>query len=291
MPFLDHLEELRWRIVWSLAALVVGLVIAFALLSKVDIIGILEAPVLPYLGGRKLVFTHPSDPFRIVLNAAFVLGLLLASPVIIYQVWAFLSPALYSHEKKVVIPVLLSGVLLFAAGVALSFYVVLPFTLGFLLTFQTAALEPMITASEYFGFAIGMSLAFGAVFELPIAIVALTAIGLVTPQFLQKYRRHAVVLCVVAAAFVTPGADPTSLFALAVPLYFLFEISVIASSFVYRRRMQRQLRAEAELAAAQPADEVPPPRDDDEWQGPRSLMPPPVPPAGAAPPLDQVGQP
>ena len=249
MPFLDHLEELRWRLIWSLGAFAVALMIAFALVSQVDVIGFLERPILPYLGGKKLVFTHPGDVFGIVLNASFVLGLILASPVIAYQLWAFLSPALYRHEKRVIIPVLLGAVVLFLAGVALSFYVVLPFTLGFLLQFQTAALEPMITARDYFGFAISMSLAFGAVFELPILIVALTALGIVTPQFLNKYRRHAVVLCIVAAAFITPGADPTSLFALAIPLYFLFELSVVLSVAVHRRRVRRQARLEAEEAA------------------------------------------
>ncbi|AHG91085.1 Sec-independent protein translocase, TatC subunit [Gemmatirosa kalamazoonensis] len=241
MPFLDHLEELRWRILYSLIAFCVGLFVAFVLLQKVDVIRFLERPVLPYLHGRKLVFTHPGDPFGIVLNAAFALGVILALPVIGYQAWAFFAPALYAHEKKLVVPVLLGAVGLFLAGVALSFYVVLPFTLGFLLNFQTEALEPMITASEYFGFAISMSLAFGAVFELPILILALTALGIVTPAFLSKYRRHAIVLCVVGAAFITPGADPTSLFALSVPLYLLFELSVVLSKAIYARRQRRAL--------------------------------------------------
>jgi sec-independent protein translocase protein TatC len=247
MPFLDHLEELRWRIVYSLVALCVGMVVAFVLLQKMDVIRFLEQPVLPYLHGRKLVFTHPGDPFSIVLNASVALGIVLASPVIGYQAWAFFAPALYSHEKKLVVPVLVGAVLLFLCGLALSFFVVLPFTLSFLLNFQTEALEPMITASEYFGFAISMSLAFGAVFELPILILALTALGIVTPAFLTKYRRHAIVLCVVAAAFITPGADPTSLFALSVPLYLLYELSVVLSRAVYVRR---QRRMEAPVVAA-----------------------------------------
>lgn len=256
MPFLDHLEELRWRLIYALGALAVGVVIAFALVSKVDVIGFLEQPVLPYLHGKKLVFTHPGDVFGIVLNASLVLGVLIASPVIIYQVWAFLSPALYTHEKKVVVPVLLGAVLLFAAGVALSYYTVLPLTLGFLLTFQTTALEPMITAGEYFGFATSMSLAFGAVFELPILILGLTALGFLTPALLAKYRRHAVVGCVVAAAFITPGADPTSLFALAGPLYLLYEVSVILSTVVYRRRMKRERAREAAEAAELAAEQA-----------------------------------
>jgi sec-independent protein translocase protein TatC len=253
MPFLDHLEELRWRIFYSLIAFVVGLMVAFVLLQQVPLIQFLERPVLPYLHGRKLIFTHPGDPFSIVLNASFVVGLILSSPVVLYQAWAFFAPALYAHEKKLVVPVLLGAVLLFIGGVALSFYVVLPFTLGFLLNFQTEALEPMITASEYFGFAISMSLAFGAVFELPILIVALTALGIVTPAFLVKYRRHAVVLCVVGSAFITPGADPTSLFALSVPLFLLFEVSVVLSRLIYARRHRNDAAAVAHLDQPDPA--------------------------------------
>jgi sec-independent protein translocase protein TatC len=251
MPFLDHLEELRWRLVWSLGALVAGMVVAFALLSQVDIIYWLERPVLPYLGGRKLVYTTPGAPFSITLNASFALGMLLATPVIGYQVWSFLSPALYRHEKRIIVPVLAGGVLLFLAGASLAFFVVLPFTLGFLLSFQSASIEPMLTVEGYFGFAISMALTFGIVFELPIVIIALTALGVITPAFLNAYRRHAVVLCFAGAAFVTPGADPTSLFALAVPLYFLYELSVVLSTILYRRRERRD-RAAA-LAAAAPA--------------------------------------
>jgi sec-independent protein translocase protein TatC len=250
MPFLDHLEELRQRLFWIIGAVLVGVVLAFALLQNVPLIEFLQRPLTPYLHGQKLVYTHPSDPFKIVLNAAFVLGLLLASPVIIYQAWAFFAPALYPHEKRMVLPVAIGAVALFLSGVALSFYVVLPFTLGFLLNFQSDALTPMITASEYFGFEIAMSLTFGVVFELPILIVALTALGIVTPMFLNKYRRHAVVLCVVGAAFITPGADPTSLFALAIPLYFLYELSVVLSTLIYKRRLRKQ-RAEAEREAAE----------------------------------------
>jgi sec-independent protein translocase protein TatC len=239
MPFLDHLEELRHRLFWIAGALVIGVVAGFVFLSQVDLIRFLQQPIAPYLGGHKLIYTHPGTSFSIVMNASIVVGLILASPVAIYQLWGFLSPALYSHEKKVVIPVLAAILVLFIAGLALAFYVVLPFTLQFLLGFESDALTPMISATEYFDFAITMCLVFGLVFQLPIIILLLTLLGLVTPAFLTKYRRHAVVLCIVAAAFITPGADPTSLFALSVPLYFLFEASVIASRVVYRRKQKR----------------------------------------------------
>ncbi len=249
MPFLDHLEELRWRIMWSLVALVVGVVAAFSLLLKFDVILLLERPILPYLNGQKLVYTHPADPFKITMSMAFALGAIFASPVIIWQIWGFLSPALYKHEKRVVIPVLVLGALLFLAGVSLAFFGIIPITLQMFYTIQTGSLTPMITAGEYFDFTVSLSLVLGAVFELPIAVLALTALGIVTPQFLNKFRRHAVVVCLVAAAFITPGQDPFSLFAIAIPLYLLYELSVIGSIVVHRRRQRREAERDAEQQA------------------------------------------
>ena len=251
MPFLDHLEELRKRLFWMAGAVLLGVIIAFALLSKLDIIRVLERPILPLLHGQKLIYTHPGTSFHILLNASLVLGLILASPIIVGQIWGFLAPALYSHEKRVVVPVLVSMVALFLLGVSLSYFVVLPLTLTFLMGIESTALTPMISATEYFDFAISMCLAFGLVFEVPIAILALTALGIVTPQFLSKYRRHAVVVCLTAAAFITPGADPYSLFALAIPLYILYELSVFVAIFAYRKRQKRQERRDAEDAAEQ----------------------------------------
>ncbi|PYO50146.1 MAG: twin-arginine translocase subunit TatC [Gemmatimonadetes bacterium] len=246
MPFLDHLEELRKRLFWVAGAVVIGVVVAFVLLSKLDIIRLLERPILPLMHGQKLIYTHPGTSFHILLNASLVLGIILASPVVVGQMWGFLAPALYAHEKKVVVPVVISMVALFLAGVALSYFVVLPLTLRFLMSIESTALTPMISATDYFDFAISMCLAFGAVFEVPIAILALTALGLITPQFLSKYRRHAIVVCLTAAAFITPGADPYSLFALAILLYFLYELSVFVATFAWRKRHKRDTTQEEE---------------------------------------------
>jgi len=251
MPFLDHLEELRWRIIWSLLAVMVAVVLSFVLLMKVDIIGLLERPIAPYLMGQKLVYTHPGDPFTIVLDASVVLGIVLALPVVLYQIWAFVSPALYVHEKKVVLPLLAFATFLFLAGVSLAYFVVLPLAIEWLLSFQTQALAPMITASDYFGFATSLTLAFGLCFELPIVILALAALGIVTPQFLNKYRRHAVVICVIIGAFLTPGDLVWTTIAMAVPLYVLYEISVLLTYGVYRRRQRRLAQREAEAAEAE----------------------------------------
>ena len=132
MPFLDHLEELRWRIIYSLAALVVGVGIGFFVTFKLDLIAWLQRPVLPYLRGQHLVYTHPGDTFSTILQMSLVVGIVIAIPVIGYNVWAFLSPALYKHERRLVIPVLAAATGLFIAGVALAYFLVLPLTLKFL---------------------------------------------------------------------------------------------------------------------------------------------------------------
>jgi sec-independent protein translocase protein TatC len=248
MPFLDHLEELRWRILWSLTALLLGMIVAFVVVTRVDVIGFLQDPIQPYLQGRKLVYTHPGESFGIVMKVAFGVGLLLALPVIIYQTWAFLSPALYRHEKKVIIPAIAAAVLLFAVGVMIAYVAILPITLRFLLTFETESLEPMITAAQYFGFAITMSLAFGAVFELPIVILGLTALGIVTPRMLRRFRRYAVILSLVAGALITPGGDLLSLALLTGPIYLLYEASILVAHIVYRRRENR-IAADREATA------------------------------------------
>jgi sec-independent protein translocase protein TatC len=250
MPFLDHLEELRQRLFWVAGAVVLGIIVAFFVLNKLDIIRLLERPILPYLHGRNLIYTHPGTSFSILLNASLVLGIILASPVIVGQLWAFMSPALYPHEKRVVIPVLVGMVVLFLAGIALSYFVVLPLTLGFLMSIESSALTPLISATEYFDFAIAMCLASGLVFEVPIAVLMLTALGLITPKFLSKYRRHAIVICLVAAAFITPGGDPYSLMALAVPLYLLYELSVVVSFIAFRKKLKARQVADSGLTGA-----------------------------------------
>jgi sec-independent protein translocase protein TatC len=269
MPFLDHLEELRWRIIWSLAALILGVVAAFIVLQKFDIFKFLEGPILPYLQGNKLKYTHPADPFSVLITASFSIGVVIALPVILYQIWAFLAPALYKHEKRVVLPVIFGAILLFVSGVALSFYVVLPLAISWLMGIaqNTDALEPMITYREYFSFAVNMSLAFGLCFELPIVILLLATLGIVTPEFLRRYRRHALVLCVVAGALLSPGDLVWTTLLLAAPLYLLYELSVILTVIVYRRRRKKAALAAAEEAAEAQAQEREPHRLSDEpWE-------------------------
>jgi sec-independent protein translocase protein TatC len=248
MPFLDHLEELRQRLFWIAGAILVGVIVSFVILSqkRLDLVGLLAQPIKPYLKNGSLVYTHPGTSFKIILNASLITGLLMATPVIGYQLWGFFAPALHPHEKRVIVPTLFGMVLLFLAGVALCYFVVMPFTLKFFHGFESSSLTPMIEATEYFDFAFSMMLAFGLAFELPIGILLLSALGIIEPKTLTKYRRHAIVICVVAAAFITPDASPTTLFALSGPLYFLFELGVALSYSVTRKRRKRALEEELE---------------------------------------------
>lgn len=249
MPFLDHLEELRVRLLKIVVALAIAIAIGFVLVVKFDFIGLLEQPILPFLNGRKLVFTHPGDSFSIAMQVSFGIGITLAAPVLLYQLWAFMSPALYQHEKRVVIPLLFAATLLFLMGVALAYFFVLPFALKFLMEFQTASLEPMIKARDYFDFATSLALSMGAVFELPILLVGLTALGILTPTQLRTYRRHALVASFAVSAIITPGDLITTTVMLMVPLYGLYEVSIVASGFVHRRKLRKAAAGEVEANA------------------------------------------
>jgi sec-independent protein translocase protein TatC len=246
MPFLDHLEELRWRILKSLLAVVIAFLFTFWLCtaSGFDIITVATAPIKPYLHGKNLVYTGFVDPFTLLLQAAGILAIVLASPVVVYQIWSFLVPALTANERKALIPVLIGAAVLFLAGIAMAVFVFVPVTMGLIEKLPHASLDAMLTASEYFSTLFMISLAFGVMFELPIVILALTAVGLVTPQFLTKYRRHAIVATLIVCEIVTPGDLIISTLMLWIPVYALYELSIIVSKFIYRARLKRERAAE-----------------------------------------------
>src|SRR6266849_5998448 len=226
MPFLDHLEELRWRILYSLAAIIVGTLAGWWVVQNFDVIGLLMRPIAPLLPGSRLLFTSPTDPFFIVLKLAFAVGLVVASPVVIYQIWAFLAPALYEREKRLIVPALTVGVVLFLVGAAAAYLWVLPRALRVLLSLQRQDLAPIITADKYFGVAAPFILGFGIVTELPLVITILASLGLVTPQFLARNRRYALVISAVAAALLSPP-DAASMLLMLFPLVLLYEIGIL----------------------------------------------------------------
>lgn len=246
MPFLDHLEELRWRILYSLLAIVVATLVGWVIVEHIDVIGLLIRPIAPLLPDGKLKFTSPTEPFFITLKFAFAVGLLLASPIVGYHVWAFLAPALYERERRLVIPALSAGVLLFLGGASAGYFWVLPRALQVLFSFQRSVLEPIITAGNYFGFAAQIIIAFGLMTELPLVIVILASLGLVTPQFLVRNRRYAIVVAAVAAALLSPP-DAVSMILMMVPLWLLYEVSIACAWVVTKRRARREGIARAGL--------------------------------------------
>lgn len=235
MPFLDHLEELRWRILWSLSALVVGSVIGFFLVVHFNVLALLIRPIEPFLSEGKLKYLSPADPFTITLKLAVTAGILLAFPVIVYEVWAFLAPALKSEEKRAVIPALYFGLGLFAGGMALAYFVVLPMALRFFAGFQQESLEENITVGPFLGLVVKLLLGFGIVFETPVVMMVLGAMGLVTSDMLRRTRRVAIVIIVAVGAFLTPP-DIFSQLMMAVPLLILYELSIWLVKWTERKR-------------------------------------------------------
>src|ERR687898_311831 len=236
MPFLDHLEELRSRILRSLGAVVVGFGIGLWAVQQFQLVSVLKAPIAPYLLDGKLIVTSPTEPVMIVFKLGFIVGLVLASPVILWQLWAFLAPALYEREKKALVPSLFVGLALFLTGVALACEFVVPQALRVLFSFQTEAIAPFITYDAYFGFVLQVTLALGLSFELPLVMLILSWLGVVGPRELNRFRRYAIVLAFIAGAILSPGADVLSMVMMTVPLILLYEVGVAGAVVVERRR-------------------------------------------------------
>ena len=268
MPFLDHLEELRGRLVRALAAIVIGFGVGLWLVQRFQLVVLLKEPIAPYLAstGGKLAVLSPTDPVMIVLKLGFIVGVVLASPIIIYQIWAFLAPALYERERRAVMPALGAGLILFLIGSALGYFYLLPQALRVLFSFQSDALALVITYSEYFSFVLQIVLAMGISFELPLVIILLAAIGIVSPLGLHRFRRFAMILCMFAGAILSPGTDVLSMVMMTVPLLLLYEVGFLGAWVIDRRRRRSAAAilllfalagAPRSLSAQQP---VPPPK-------------------------------
>lgn len=207
-------------------------------------IGILKRPLDPIIDSAKLIALSPTTPFVVTLKLALAGGFILVWPIIAYHAWVFLSPALLPRERRAIIPALYLGLVLFAAGVALGYFVVLPFSLRFMLSFQVASIQPTITADAYFGYVTILLLAFGAIFELPVVVLVMSALGLVTSTFLRAQRRFAIAGGGILACLITPADLVSSLFMWG-PLMLLYEFSIGLARLVERNR-ERAAQAEAE---------------------------------------------
>lgn len=242
MPFLAHLGELRTRLLWSLATVGILSVAGFFVVTELNLIGWLEAPIRGLLPDDRLFFTNPTTPVMVTFKLSFVVGVVLSFPVLAYHAWEFLAPALHEHERKYVVPGVWVAFLLFLAGLAMAYFVVLPLGLRFLLSFQAGSLEPIITIDEYLRFATRLILAFGLIFEMPVVLVLLALMGVVTSDGLKQYRQHAMVGMAVVAAFLTP-ADVGTMLLLMVPMAVLYEGSIWAVHFLVRHREPGPRRA------------------------------------------------
>lgn len=242
MSFFDHLSELRKRIINSLVAVALGAFVGVAVAEKV--IGYVTRPMLKALGeahlDQKLVYTNPTGYLNLIITLGLYLGIVIASPVVLYQIWLFVAPALYKHERMAVVGFLSSTIFLFLSGIAFGYFIMLPYVLRFLISFQ-GPVQPLISINEYFDLILILLLGLGVVFELPILIFFLSLFGIVTPRFLWKNFRYAILIISIVAAIVTPTPDAMTMLVFMAPMVLLYFVGIAVSAAVARRRKQRAL--------------------------------------------------
>lgn len=234
MSFLEHLDELRVRLVKMLAALFAGFLVAFAFIDR--IFAFIMRPLQEVLPeGGKLIYTEPAEAFLLYLKVAALVGLLLASPVVLWQIWMFIAPGLYANEKRLAIPFVLFSTFFFLAGALFSHYVVFPFAWAFFAGFSTDYMEFTPKIAPVFGLYVRMMLGLGLVFEMPTLVLFLARIGLVTPRLLIRNTKYAVLVIFIVAAVVTPSPDVVTQLLLAGPMMGLYVLS-IGVAWVFQRK-------------------------------------------------------
>ncbi len=248
MPLMEHLSELRTRIFVSLGAVFVLFIVSFNY-SK-ELFNVLMFPLRselkvsmmhPYITvlekpPTSLVFLAPAEALWMNLKVAFITALIFSLPLIFFQFWKFIAPGLLPKEKKYFIPFMLSASSLFSFGALFCFFVVLPFAMTFLLGYKTDTLTPMLSVGNYIDFCLKFILAFGAIFELPLLIIFLTRFGIVTPAALARNRKYAVLIAFILAAVLTPTPDAFNQVLMAIPIIVLYEVGIVLSKILNRRR-------------------------------------------------------
>jgi len=225
MSFLDHLDELRRRIIYAVIAVGVGFVLAFFFIN--EIFNFIMVPLQQMLPpGGTLVYTDPTEAFMLNIKIALIAGLLLASPAVMLQVWLFVAPGLYTNEKKWAIPFVLMSSFFFVAGAAFSHYVVFPLTWGFFVSFTTDILTFMPRIQPAFSLYLRLLLAFGVVFQMPTLVLFLARMGVVSARFLIRNFKFAVLIMVIASAVITPDGGGVSLVAMTGPMILLYGLSI-----------------------------------------------------------------
>ncbi len=241
MTWIEHLEELRQRLLWSLLGLAVGTAVSWTFSDW--FLRVLLQPA----GGIQLHAISMLEPFLARFRVAVTGGLVLSMPWIVYQVFRFIDPALEPHERRVLIPVSLAAGVLFAGGVTFGYFFLLPPSARWLLAHAGDVIRPQITALNYLSFVTWFLVATGLGFETPLIIVAACALGIVTPQRLQREWRTALLVILVISAAVTPDWSPVTMFFLALPMIVLYEGAVLASFLIVRRKRQKLQDAALEV--------------------------------------------
>jgi sec-independent protein translocase protein TatC len=231
--FLSHLIELRQRVVWSLIAYAVAC--APCLFFSAELYDLLAAPLLESLPeGSRMIATGVISPFLIPMKIGFFVAFVLALPVILYQAWAFVAPGLYAHEKRLALPIIVSSTVLFLVGVLFCYYWVFGKVFAFIASFAPKSITVAPDIEAYFNFVLGMFLAFGLAFEVPVVVVVLVLMGVVTVEQLREWRGYVLLGIAVVSAVVTPP-DVVSMLSLMFPMYLLYEVGIIVSQFVGRK--------------------------------------------------------
>jgi sec-independent protein translocase protein TatC len=245
LPITDHLEELRHRLIKSAIAVAVGFGLAFAFKEK--LFDILVWPLKKVMrSGDALIYTNLPEAFFVFLKTALLAGIMLASPVILYQFWMFVAPGLYDKERRLLLPILFLSTIFFVGGALFGYFFVFPVGFEFFLSFATDVIRPMPSMKEYLSLASTMLLAFGAVFELPLALTFLARLGVVSAKFLSKQRKYAILIIFIAAAILTPGPDIMSQLLMAGPMMLLYELSIIGAKIFGKKKEPEPEIAESE---------------------------------------------
>lgn len=243
MGFLDHLEELRKRIVYSIIAVGIGTGLSWGYRER--IYAVMQKPIMDALRNHnlaeKLVYLNPTDPFNLYLKIAILAGLFLTSPFVLYQVWMFISPGLYRNEKRYVMPFMFSTITLFTLGGYFGYRVAYPRALDFFIGFS-GQFQPMITVGEYTQLFLSIVLGMGLIFEMPILVFFLAFMGIMTPSFMVKNFRYAILVIFILAAIVTPTPDIVNMCVFAAPMLALYALSIGVAWLVHPK--QRQARKE-----------------------------------------------
>jgi sec-independent protein translocase protein TatC len=228
MTFLQHLAELRKRIIIILISVFLCSSISYSFSLK--ILTFLKGPV------EKLIFIAPTEAILVRIKLSILMGAFFASPIILYEVWKFIAPGLYVKEKRLLLPLILASWFLFILGSVFAYFVILPISVKFLLGIGAGSLEPMISAARYLTFVAYLLFGSACAFQLPLILLVLVWLGILNPKTLMSSRKYVFLLVFVVAAIITPGTDVVSQILVAIPLFLLYEISIWLSYIAYRKK-------------------------------------------------------